>query len=160
MSNMRISLVLVLVAFACLGAIAETTTSVPIIVVENGYSMGYNLDTSEMGSAFDLAVDFGVSDAIQVQAIIIQGDATNVDNYRLLGLAYAVTPRIGVTTLMGLDTTASESVVGLGLYSNLLTRTVVGSLQTALKLKLDYIAPISSYDKGLLRIGLVAAVGM
>jgi len=132
----------------------------PILTIENGYSAGYNVGTSKVGSAFDITMGFGMSENLQAQVSFIQGDGSSFANYRLFALAYAVAPKLGVTTLVGMDTTAAASVVGIGLYSNLLTRVITGSLQTGLKLKLDYIAPVTNYSGGVIRLGLSAALGM
>ena len=140
--------------------IAALAAEQPIFTIENGYSAGYNVGTSNVGSAFDITMGFGISENLQAQVSFIQGDGGSFANYRLFALAYAVAPKLGVTTLIGMNTTAATSVVGIGLYSNLLTRIITGSLQTGLRLKLDYIAPVTNYSGGVIRLGLSAALGM
>ncbi len=140
--------------------IAALAAEQPIFTIENGYSAGYNVGTSNVGSAFDITMGFGISENLQAQVSFTQGDGGSFANYRLFALAYAVAPKLGVTTLVGMNTTAATSVVGIGLYSNLLTRIITGSLQTGLRLKLDYIAPVTNYSGGVIRLGLSAALGM
>lgn len=162
MNTKRIAALAALIIALGLSAFGQATTeaAMPLITIENGYSAGFNVGNSKIGNAFEIVLGLGLTDRIQAQTIFIQGDGANFDTYRLLGLAYGVLPRIGVITMMGLDTTAAASVAGLGLYSNLFTRNVAGSLQTGLRLKLDYIAPVTSFATGLLRFGLAAYVGM
>jgi hypothetical protein len=160
MNTKRIALVLALGCILGLAAFAQAA-DVPMISLENGYSLGYSFSGSALGTAFDLTLGFGLSDKIQAQASFLQGDggATVFHNYRLLGLAYSMMPKLGVTVLLGQDTTATAAVVGLGLYSTLLSRDNAG-LRTTLKLRLDYIAPVTSYSTGIIRLGLAAGLGM
>jgi|WetSurMetagenome_2_1015567.scaffolds.fasta_scaffold981572_1 hypothetical protein len=156
MNAKRILTALVLCCAACL-AVAAAEADVPVISIENGFSIGYDISASDVGSAFEFTLGVGVTDKIQAQVTFLKGDGAIYDDYRLLGLSYLVMPKLGVTTLFGQNTTAT--VAGVGLYSNIFERSV-GGLTTALKLKLDYLANVADYSDGLFRFGLVAVVGM
>ena len=148
-------------AAAAQGAPPQSASSpaieTPMISIESGFLAGYSLGTSKVGTALDFALDIGITDRIQAQLAFIQGDAV-FDSYRLFGLAYAITPRVGITTLVG-EGTASGASAGLGMYYSLVSRIVSGSLQTNLKLKLGYLAPMASFSSGTLCFGLDAALG-
>jgi hypothetical protein len=159
MNVKRILIALVLCCAACL-AVSAAEADVPVISIENGYSVGYDLSASDVGSAFEFTLGVGVTDRIQAQVSFLNGDGGTVYNdYRLLGLSYLVMPKLGVTTFFGQRQTAVATVAGLGLYSNVFERSV-GGLTTALKLKIDYLAPVNSFDTGLFRFGFAAVVGM
>jgi hypothetical protein len=142
---------------AARGAAAQTDES-PIIHFENGYQAGYSLAHSDVGSALDFAIAFGLSDKLQAQVAFVQGDAV-FDSYRLLGLSYALSPKLGVTMEAG-QGSATGAVAGLGLYATLLSRNLSGSLQTDLKLKLNYLAPVSGFSNGIVCFGLAVGVGI
>jgi hypothetical protein len=158
MSFKRILVALALCCAACL-AVSAAEADVPVISIENGYSVGYDLAASDVGSAFEFTLSVGVTDKIQAQVSFLNGDGGVYDDYRLLGLSYLVMPKLGIATLFGQNATAPAAVAGVGLYSNIFERSV-GGLSTALKLKLDYLAPVGDYSAGLFRFGLAAVVGM
>ena len=159
MNAKRILIALILCCAACL-AVSAAEADVPIISIENGYSVGYDISASDIGSAFELTLGIGVTDKIQAQVSFLKGDGGAVYNdYRLLGLSYLVMPKLGITTFFGQRATAVATIAGVGLYSNIFERSV-GGLTTALKVKLDYLGNVADYSDGLFRIGLAAVVGM
>ena len=161
-ANMNVKKTVAALALGCalhFGIVAQVVEQ-PIFTIENGYSAGYNVGTSTIGSAFDITMGFGISENLQAQVSFIQGDGVHFNNYRLFALAYAIAPKLGITTLVGMDTTAATSIAGIGLYSKLLTRVISGSLQTGLKLRLEYLAPVTNYSGGVIRLGLSAGLGM
>jgi hypothetical protein len=139
-------------------AVQAQSTEAPLISLENGFSVGYAFSSSDIGTTLDLTFGIGVADKVQALVSLVQGDSV-IDDYRLLGLAYSVAPKLGIATFFG-QGTASGNVVGLGLFSNLMSRGVAGGLQTGLKLRIDYLAPATSFDTGVFSFGLAASLGM
>jgi len=158
MGRNRLAAVLVLSVLVAVSAAAQ---DIPTISVENGFDLGYNLATNNIGSAFHISVAVGLTDRLQGEFDFVTGDGTaNFQNYRLLGLNYAIVPRFGACVEVGQNITAAVAVAGIGLYANLFERNVQGSLQAGLKLRVDYIAPTTGFANGLVRIGTSVTVGM
>jgi len=149
-------LALVLALFAAIPSLAAEPGDIPLVSIENGYTAGYSLSASDIGSSLDFAIAIGLSDKLQAKVAMMEGDGV-FPSYRLFGLSYAVAPRLGFSTLFGL--TGATKVVGLEMDVSLLSNVIAGSLQSGLKLKLDYIAPFADYDKGIIGFGLAASVG-
>jgi hypothetical protein len=159
MRTQRIAVALA-IALSLAAAQAATAQDVesPVISIESGFQAGYSLSDSDVGSSMDFALGFGLSDKLQAEVSFVQGDAV-FHSYRLLGLSYAIAPRIGVTMLAGRNETPA-TVAGLGFYATILSRNVSGSLQTSLKAKLNYIAPVADYSTGVAGFGLAVSIGM
>lgn len=159
MNTRKLTAVLLALALslAAQAAFAQAEES-PGISFENGFQACYKFSGSSVGSALNFGFGFGLSDKVQAQVSFVKGDAV-FDSYSLLGLSYALGPRIGVTMTVG-NGTASGTVAGIGLYSVLMSRNVSGSLQTSLKLKLNYLAPAAAYAQGIVAFGLSVGVGI
>ena len=157
MGRNRLAAVLVLSVLVAVSAAAQ---DIPTISVENGFDLGYNL-TSNLGSSFHIAVGVGLTDKLQAEFEFLSGDTVNFPKYSLLGLNYAILPRLGACLTIGQNTTgAAVNVAGIGLYANLFQRNVQGSLQSGLRVRVDYIAPVTGFANGLVRIGTSVFVGM
>lgn len=163
---MNVKKVLIAVALVCLicfaGAAQSGKSGVPsIISIENGYGVGYNFDSEDIGTGLNFTLGLSVADNLQVLLSFVDGD-TYYGDYRLFGLAYEVFPKIGITTTIGQKTAGLPStgaVAGLGLYTTLLQREV-GDIKTALKIKLDYLTLISAFQDGVLSIDIMASIGI
>jgi hypothetical protein len=137
---------------------AKASSDVPLISIENGYAAGYNLTSNDFGTSFDLSLGFGVTDKLQLYFTNLAGDGGTIfPAYRLFGVSYALLPKLGLITSLG--KTGTTNVVGLGVYSMLFSREV-GGLSTFFKLKLDYIMPMSDFSGGLVRIDMLAGIGI
>jgi hypothetical protein len=133
----------------------------PIITIENGYGVGYNLNQSDIGTGLNFTLGLGVAENFQVCISYVDGDA-NYGDYRLFGIAYDLTQRIGITTTIGQKTAGVPStgpIAGLGLYASVFQREV-GDLKTAFKIKLDYITPLANFTQGVFRVDLMASIGI
>ena len=155
----------VLVLGSCAMGAGAQAAAQPTVTVQMGSDFGYNLGTQNVGSAFDMSLMLALSDNLQAAVTFLNGDATNFQSYRLLELYYSVIPRLGAIVSVGSQTSGAGSpfaVAGLGLYSNILGRTVQGSLQTGLRLLVGYLMPVgnASFNTGTIRLGVVAWVGM
>jgi len=161
---MKITCLFAAVLFLAVGVRGASAQAVPTVAVQVGYDVGYNVGASDVGNAFDMSLNLGLTDSLQVGVTFLSGDGAQFQSYRLLELSYAVMPKLGALVSIGSQTTGAGSplpVAGLGLYSNLLGKDVQGSLQTGLKLLVEYLAPIgTSFDSGTLRLGIVAWVGL
>ncbi len=163
MNAKRVLLAVVLVCLLCIAGAAQTgKAGLPsIISIENGYGVGYNFDAENIGTGFNFSLGLNVADNLQVLLSFVDGD-TNYGDYRLFGLAYTITPQIGVTTTIGQKTAgtpATGPVAGLGLYTTLLQREI-GDIKTALKIKLDYLTLLSAFEQGVLRVDIMASIGI
>jgi hypothetical protein len=143
-----------------MGASAQ---GIPTVSIENGVELGYNLATNDVGSAFRISIGIGLTDKLQGEFSFVTGDGGNFPNYRLLELAYEIVPRIGASVSIGSQIPAAGltiPVAGVGIYANLFGRSGQGSLQTGLKLRLDYLAQAAAFQTGLIRLGVAATLGM
>jgi hypothetical protein len=160
--NTRRTTVLALACALALGAAGGSafakSAEFPLVSIENGYLGGYNLGSSDVGSGLDFAIGFALTDKLQAKLAFVQGDAS-YHSYRLFGLSYALIPRLAFTSLFGLDANAAGSAVGLSMDVRLLSNVVSESLQTSLKLSFGYIAPVASYDTGVINFGVAASIG-
>jgi hypothetical protein len=139
---------------------AKASTDVPLISIENGYAFGYGVSTSNFGSSLDFTIGIGITDKLQFSFTTLPGDTTtSFPAFRLFGLAYSIAPKIGVSTIIGRNTTANVDVVGLGIFSNLLQRDV-GGVSTALKIKLNYVTPTSDFTAGFVQTTISASIGI
>jgi hypothetical protein len=155
--RLAIFLLLGILVATCAGAQA-----IPTVALENGVELGYNLSTNNVGSAFRISMCIGLTDKLQGEFSFISGDGVNFQSYGLLELAYEIVPRIGATVSMGTQTTGGGpfAVAGMGIYANLFGRSGQGSLQTGLRLRVDYLAPATAFQSGLIRMGVAANLGM
>jgi hypothetical protein len=136
--------------------------SPPTVSIQMGYDVGFNVGTSDVGSAFDMSLILAMTDNLQVGVTFLNGDGAQFQSYRLLDFYYALLPRVGALISIGSQTTgATGAVAGLGLYSNIIGKDVAGSLQTGLRLLVDYLAPLGTgFNTGTIRLGIVAWVGV
>jgi hypothetical protein len=157
----RFAAALALACLLCLTGAAQAakpSTGTPLISIENGYAAGFNMSSSDFGTSFDLSLGFGVTDQLQLYFTNLAGDGGTVfPAYRLFGASYALLPKLGLMTSLG--KTGTTNVVGIGAYSLLFEREI-GGLSTFFKLKLDYIMPLSDFAGGLVRIDMLAGLGL
>ncbi len=141
---------------------AAPAVPLPLVTVQMGYDLGYNVGASNVGNAFDMSLILALADNLQVGVTFLTGDLVQFQSYRLIELYYTVMPRLGAIVSIGSQITPTTvPVVGLGVYSNLLGKDVQGSLQTGLRLIVGYLAPVgASFNTGTIRLGIVAWVGM
>jgi hypothetical protein len=155
----RLVLAALLCTLAAASLAAQSESRSPIITIENGYDMGYHVATNTLGSAFRLGLGIGLTDNLQATFSFIANGIT-FDTYQLLGLDYSILPQLGVSVAVGQDSTAATAVTAVGLYSTVLGRSVAGGLQTGLRVRLDYIAPVTGFQNGTVRIGVSALLGL
>lgn len=157
-------MVFIVLAWIVASSPIQAQDVVPTVSLENAYDFGYNLATNSIGSAFRFTIGIGLTDKLQGGFSFVNGDGVSFQNYRLLGLSYSFLPRLGVTLSIGSQTSGAGSpfpVVGVGVYSTLFGKSVQGSLQTGLRLLIDYLAPAGiGIASGTIRVGLSAMVGM
>lgn len=151
--------ILAAIALICAVGFVSVAQDVPVFSVENGYSVGFDVNASNVGSSFDMTIGIGVSDKIQALVSFLPGDGSIYDQYRLFGLSYSIFSKLGVSMLYGRNVTDAAPVAGVGLYSDVFGRDV-GGLSTAFRIKLDYLAKLSDYSDGLMRVGLAAVIGL
>jgi hypothetical protein len=134
----------------------------PLVTIQMGYDVGYNVGTSSVGNSFDMSLILGLTDNLQVGVSFLSGGTAAFASYQLIELYYTVLPKLGAVISMGSTVPAGPSpVVGLGVYSNVLGKDVQGSMQTGLRLLVDYLAPLgTSFNTGTIRLGVMAWVGM
>ncbi len=159
MSSKKLILAIALIGLVAL-ALSAQSADVPTFSIENGFETGYSFSANNIGSGFDLTLAYGITDKVAAMLSYVVGDGAAFPSYRLFGLAYSFAPKLGLSTWIGQNTAGPTVVAGLGLYSNLISRAVAGSLQTGLKLRLDYLAPTTSISSGFLRIGFITYIGM
>jgi hypothetical protein len=165
MNAKRIAAAIALACILCMTGAAQAAKSssdVPLISIENGYAFGYTLSTSNFSSSLDFSIGLGLTDKLQFYFTTLPGDGLGTPvfpAFRLFGLAYSIAPKIGVATIIGRNTTANAEVVGLGIFSNLLQRDI-GDVSTALKLKLNYVAPMSDFTAGFVQTTISASIGI
>jgi hypothetical protein len=159
MKAKRLLLAAILCALAATSLAAQSAERTPIITIENGYDMGYNVATNAVGSAFRLGMGVALADNLMATfSFIANGIAFS--NYQLLGLDYSIMPLLGVSVGLGQDTSTPVAVASVGVYSTVLGRSVAGGLQTGLRVRLDYIAPTTGFQNGTIKIGASALLGL
>lgn len=147
-------------AFPASAATADVDTHMLSIGIGNFY--GYNLNTSDLGTAQELSIGFGLADNLEAGFHFITGDGAggNFPSYDLFSLSYAVTPKMGMNIYGGSRLTAPVgAAAGLGYYFNLFRKDYQDAMTTLLKLRVEYlisdgIAP----EEGLLNIGLLGKI--
>jgi hypothetical protein len=161
MNAKRIIAALALACVLCMAGAAQASpkgVDVPLLAIENGYAMAYSITGNDFGTSFDLSIGIGVTDRIQLYFSNQPGDGgATFPVRRLFSLAYTIAPKIGISTYLG--SSGGAAVTGIGLFSSVFEREV-GGLTTGLKLKLDYITPLTSFTGGLVSIDIVAAIGI
>lgn len=159
----RIALTALLGALVAFGAFCQNVGAAqptPTISIENGFDSGYNINSNNTGSSYRMAVGFGLTDNLQAEFSFLSG-GTNFDSYTLLGLNYALLSKAGMTLFVGKDTSGTTAdVAGVGIWTLVFGRSVQGSLQTGLRIRVDYIAPVQNFNEGLVRVGMGVFVGM
>jgi len=160
--------VVLFLATLAVSAVSAQESDVPTIAIENGFDSGYNLNlaTPNIGSSWRLSLCIGLAQKIDAQFAFLIGDGTaNFPAYRLLGLDYFIGPALGLSVYVGQETIPGTTVVvnavtGMGMFLDVFSRTLPGALRTSLRIRADYLTPVTDVSKGLLRFGLAAIIGI
>jgi hypothetical protein len=159
MNAKRFVFVVILCALAAANLPAQQEATAPTLTVENGFDMGYNVATNAVGTAFRMGLGIGLTSNLQATFSFIANGIT-FNNYQLLGLDYSILPQLGVSLAVGQDTTIPVAVTAVGVYSTVLSRGAGGGLQTGLRVRLDYLAPVTGFQNGTVRIGISTLLGL
>jgi hypothetical protein len=154
-----------LLAFSAALAAAQDADN-DILGIENGINFGFNLDTSDIGSAQELGIHLTVADNTQVGFVIITGDGTaNYASYSLLRIQYFLGPRIGLSVAVGKTGVVAPPLpnvaTGAGMFLNIFRRDFAETITAVLKLKMEYLVDLNlGIDHGLISVGIAGKIGL
>jgi hypothetical protein len=159
MNVKKLFLIAIIVVLSA-GAATAQENATPVVQMESGFVGGYAVATSTLGTAFRLGLGVAITDALRVNLSFINNQVT-FRNYQLLSLDYSIIPLLGVSVSMGQDITNVLTVAGVGLYSTVLGNRASGGLQTGLRIRMDYLSPVTNgFQNGALLLGVSMLIGI
>ncbi len=127
-----------LVIFA--GTATAQTTETDIFGIEIGQVTGYNFGTEEIGVGQLMGLHFGMTDAMELGFVFVQGDAADMPDFSLVRMTYFLQEEFGFQLSTG-SSGATNVAGGLGVFTSPIRREFNDTLTTSLRLSFDYLVP-------------------
>lgn len=152
----KIVLVLILCLAASGAAFSQTIGS--MANMEFAIVNGYNLDNTSVGNGFALGVNFPLANNLEVGLLLVQGDAADVLDMRMLKFGAYMSSKVGFAISIGEATATSDLALGFGIFVDLLKKKE--GLQSALQLQVNYTYVANVNESGTIGLCVAAKFGM
>jgi hypothetical protein len=143
------------------GGLDFTSTTPQFFSFDLGAGVGYNLDASELIGATVVGFKVAVIDNMEIGVDVLNPSASGA-TFTGLRIGYRFTPALGAAIGIGGANIGINTSTGisLGVFYDLFANRSKNGVATALKVRIDYVAPTSDVAKGALFFTPVFTFGL